>query len=129
MGIDQEWQMVREFHERFGHGFSETPVMLTDDAKAKRYKWMLEEIEEFTDAKDITEQADAMIDLIYFALGTLVMMGVRPEKPFGIVHGANMAKLWGDGKPRYNADGKVIKPDGWADPYPSLEKSVGLGGK
>ena len=40
---------------------------------------MLEKIIEFLDAvkeQDIVEQADTMIDTIYFALGTLVEMGI-----------------------------------------------------
>ena len=59
---------------------------------------MLEEINEFLDAvkeQDIVEQADAMIDTIYFALGTLVEMGVQPEQLFDIVQHANMSKLLG----------------------------------
>jgi predicted HAD superfamily Cof-like phosphohydrolase len=128
MSINNEWRMVREFHEKFARDLSDTPVMLARNQAEKRYMWMKEEIDEFLEAGDITEQADAMVDLIYFALGTLAMMGVKPEKPFAIVHGANMAKLWGDGKPRYNADGKVIKPETWADPYPALKACVERGG-
>jgi predicted HAD superfamily Cof-like phosphohydrolase len=86
---------------------------------------MLEEIDEFIESDNITDQADAMIDLIYFALGTLVEMGVKPQKLFDIVHEANMTKLWEDGKPRYNSDGKTIKPPGWQDPFKKLEDAIG----
>ena len=128
MSINNEWQMVKEFHEKFMHDVSDTPIMLTREQTEKRYKWMLEEINEFKDAKDIVEQTDAIIDLIYFALGTLAMMGVKPAAPFEIVQNANMAKLWEDGKPRYNSDGKIIKPANWVDPYPLLKQSVERGG-
>ena len=66
-----------------------------------------------------------MIDLIYFALGTLVEMGVEPEELFNVVQQANMSKLWEDGKPRYNKkDGKVIKPDNWEDPKPKIKALI-----
>ena len=93
----------------------------------KRYKWLLEEINEFLLASkngDIVEQADAMIDTIYFALGTLVEMGIKPDELFYIVLRANMSKLWQDGKPHYNEIGKVIKPDGWEDPHKKLELAI-----
>ena len=123
--MDREWEMVREFHERFGHPTAERPRLIGADRAKKRYDWMLEELNEFLEAEgDIVEQADAMIDLIYFALGTLVEMGIRPDEPFEIVQKANMSKLWPDGKPHFRADGKTIKPDTWIDPHPVLAKCI-----
>ena len=93
----------------------------------KRYSWILEEINEFiyaVESGDIVEQADAMIDTIYFALGTLVEMGIEPDELFNIVQHANMSKLWEDGKPHYNEIGKVIKPDGWENPHKKLELTI-----
>ena len=82
--------------------------------------WMLEEINEFLEADEIVEQADAMIDLMYFAIGTLVEMGVKPDALWQIVQDANMAKLWSDGKPHHREDGKTIKPPTWEDPHDKL---------
>ena len=111
-----EWNMVREFHERFSHPVAKTPMMLEKSRVSKRGKWMQEELDEFFESGNLYEQADAMIDLIYFALGTLVEMGLPPDELFSVVHEANMAKLWEDGAPHYNADGKTIKPVAWVDP-------------
>lgn len=73
----------------------------------------------------IVAQSDALIDLIYFALGSLVEMGVKPEPLFNIVQEANMSKLWPDGKPRYREeDNKVLKPEGWQQPEPKLKKEI-----
>ena len=97
--------MVKEFHKAFNHPIAEKPTLMPLKRAEKRYKWMKEEIDEFIEATengDIYEQVDAMIDNIYFALGTLVEIGVYPEKIFEIVQNANMSKLWEDGKPRYN---------------------------
>ena len=65
-----------------------------------------------------------MIDTIYFALGTLVEMGVKPGELFDIVQKANMSKLWPDGTPHYNESGKVIKPEGWENPHPKLQLAI-----
>lgn len=122
--MNKEWEAVRDFHEKFDHPVADTPKFMDQERAQKRYKWMLEEIDEFLEADDITEQADAMIDTIYFALGTLVEMGIQPDPLFEIVQHANMSKLWEDGKPHYNKDGKTIKPAGWEDPHNKLEETI-----
>ena len=124
--MNKEYNDVREFHEKFGHPVKETPTFLPKERAQKRYNWMLEEINEFLEADEIVEQADALIDTIYFALGTLVEMGVEPDKLFEIVQHANMSKLWADGKPHYNAEGKTIKPDDWEDPHNKLKICIEL---
>jgi predicted HAD superfamily Cof-like phosphohydrolase len=125
--MNKQWEMVKEFHKKFCHPISNAPKELPKERVAARVKWMLEELREFRDSKNIYEQADAMIDLIYFALGSLVEMGVEPESLFEVVHNANMLKLWEDGKPRYNEDGKTIKPKGWKDPEPLLRDIIDNG--
>lgn len=123
--MDKQWEQVREFHLAFNHPVGETPVPLSKERGEARCRWMREEIEEFSEAgDDIVEQADAMIDLIYFALGTLVEMGVRPDSLFEIVQQANMSKLWPDGKPHYFEDGKTKKPDTWQDPHDKLAEAI-----
>lgn len=122
--MNKEWDKVKEFQIKFGHPVSEIPKQMEQNRVLKRYNWMLEEINEFAEADDIVEQADAMIDVIYFALGTLVEMGIKPDNLFDIVQSANMAKLWPDGQPHYNAEGKTIKPSTWEDPHTKLEAEI-----
>lgn len=96
---------------------------------AKRVSWMLEEIAEFAAADTIEDQADALIDLIYFAIGTFTLMGVNPEPLFDIVHAANMGKVGPDGKVLRNEQGKIIKPEGWKERYspePLLAEEIEL---
>lgn len=123
MALNSEWSKVREFHRKFNHPYSDVPVLLDEERKKSRYKWMLEELDEFMEAASIEDEADAMIDLIYFALGTLVESGVKPEALFDIVHLANMSKLW-DGTPVYGEDGKIIKPKDWVAPEPLLVEEI-----
>ena len=122
--MNKEWPAVREFHEKFGHPVEDKPTEMKPERAKKRYNWMLEEINEFLEADEIVEQADAMIDVIYFALGTLVEMGIEPDSLFEIVQEANMSKLWPDGKPHYNAEGKTIKPSTWEDPHEKLKAEI-----
>lgn len=117
-------QMVREFHQAFGHPVADRPAMLKPDRVIARANWMAEEVTEFRRARNLEDQADAMIDLLYFALGTLVEMGVEGEPLFHIVHKANMEKLWPDGKPHLGPDGKVQKPPTWRDPSEALRQEL-----
>lgn len=125
--MNKEWEAVKLFHEKFNHPVANQPRGMELERAKKRYNWMLEEINEFIEAveeNDIVEEADAMIDVIYFALGTLVEMGIKPDELFEIVQQANMSKLWEDGKPHYNSEGKTIKPVSWEDPYNRLAVAI-----
>lgn len=122
--MDKAWAQVYEFHEKFALPHEDSPRLMTAMRAAERIGYMREEIDEFAEAVTLDEQADAMIDLIYFALGTLVEMGVRPQALFDIVHNANMQKLFPDGRPHYNEAHKVIKPEGWQDPAPLLRAAL-----
>jgi predicted HAD superfamily Cof-like phosphohydrolase len=99
--------------------------MMPKDRAVKRANWIRSECEELEAATTLVDQADAFIDIIYFAIGGLVELGLRwPQRLWNIVQGANMAKLWPDGKPRYHPDSKVMKPPGWKAPEPQLEAEV-----
>lgn len=128
MSINNEFNMVKEFQKSFKQPYAEKPTLMGMERAKKRYDWMKEEIDEFIEAtenKDLVEQADAMIDVIYFALGTLVEIGVEPENLFTIVQQANMSKLWEDGKPHFReSDGKVIKPPTWVDPHSKTVEEI-----
>ena len=83
--------------------------------------WMREEIEEFENSDTVYEQADAIIDLLYYAIGSLVEMGVKPDELFMLVHEYNVKKLigkWCDG------DGKVMKPIGWQHPDKEIREII-----
>lgn len=128
MSINEAYFAVKDFQKAFNHPYSDTPKLMGLERAEKRSSWMDEEVREFIDAtknEDIYEQVDAMIDLIYFALGTLVEIGVPPGDIFDIVQNANMNKLWEDGKPRFReGDGKVIKPPHWEDPHNKIVEAI-----
>ena len=124
MSLDDAFDQVAAFHRAFGHPVKDRPAFLPSPRSDARVAWMREEVDEFVESANVVDQADAMIDLIYFALGTLVEMGVRPEKLFEIVHAANMTKLWPDGTPRFRHDGKTVKPPSWVDPEAAIREEI-----
>lgn len=129
MGIDEAFEDVRTFHSAFGHSVGGKPRILDGTEKSRRIAWLMEEIAELESADTVEDQADAIVDLIYFALGYLVEMGVPPSGVWKAVQKANMAKLWPDGV-HTNAIGKVIKPEGWKGPEEDIRKYIAsLGGK
>lgn len=75
-----------------------------------------EELEEFESAEHWADEADALVDLIYVALGALVEMGISPGSVFNAVHQANMAKVSGIKPERPDAQYDAIKPEGWVPP-------------
>lgn len=88
---------------------------------AARKQWALtalrEELTEFESAGDLADEADALVDLTYFALGRLVEMGLAPGALFEEVHVANMAKCRGELSKRPNSLGyDAVKPADWKAP-------------
>jgi predicted HAD superfamily Cof-like phosphohydrolase len=127
MSINEQYNDVKTFHLAFNHPAADKPTLLPMDRATKRYSWILEEIDELIQAtknQDIYEQADAFIDVIYFALGGLTEMGIPPAELFATVQKANMGKLWEDNLPHYKPDGKVMKPEGWKDPHDEIVKII-----
>lgn len=64
----------------------------------------------------IAEQADALVDILYYVENAAVKSGINLEPIFHTVHGANERKRFEDGKYHRNAEGKVIKPLNWYGP-------------
>lgn len=124
-GLNKAYEQVRAFHIAFGHPVAKAPAPMEQRRRKERAGWIEEEMVEFIKADTLVDQCDAITDLMYFAIGTMVELGVSPDKLFDIVQNANMGKLFPDGKPRYRpADGKILKPVGWIAPEPLLEEEI-----
>jgi predicted HAD superfamily Cof-like phosphohydrolase len=126
---------VRTFHVKFDLPHPERPAPVTRERAAERANFMLEELLEFADAaglilfsdgagrvvfeplsladQDFPPQADALIDIVYVAMGTAVQMGLPWQRLWDDVQRANMAKVRGASDRSYI---DVIKPDGWEGP-------------
>lgn len=98
----------------------ETPQVLGEQRRTWANAALQEELKEFNeaaDAGDVLEAADALIDLVYFALGRLVEMGVPATAVMDEVQRANMDKERGELSKRPGSMGHdAIKPTGWQAP-------------
>lgn len=65
---------------------------------------------------DTVEVVDGALDLIVVCIGLLHSISPNAQELWNEVHQSNMAKLGPDGRFIRNADGRIIKPEGWQPP-------------
>lgn len=118
------YQDVADFHEKFGVPVAQEPTLLKGEALEFRKKFLQEELDEFIKAheeNDLEGAVDAMIDLVYVAMGTADFMGIGNERwqaCWNEVQRANMTKV----RAQSESDSKrgtsldVVKPAGWVGP-------------
>ena len=76
-----------------------------------------QELKEAVDADDLTEQLDALIDILVVTIGAIHSAGFDAEGAWKEVMRSNFAKIDKEtGKVRKREDGKVLKPIGWVPP-------------
>jgi predicted HAD superfamily Cof-like phosphohydrolase len=114
---------VAEFHQVVLN----QPQLSPDDPWAnlmvQRRQFLEEEIAELGHAiykEDLVDVTDALIDMIYVAIGTLYIMGVPISALWDVVHQANMQKKRGMTKRGVFYD--ACKPLGWVPPEGAIER-------
>ncbi len=124
--MDKQYNDVKDFYIKYDVPYADKPTPMPLERALQRDGWLREELGEFVEAAeqgDLVEQVDAMIDVIYFALGNLVEMGVPPDAIWDIVHTANMSKDR-SGQTLRGPDGKIIKPDDWVPPNEGIQRVI-----
>lgn len=114
---DRETTDVRTMMQKFGIMHFDQPGHLTTRKALERVRFLKEELEELEDAMlnhDLAEQVDALVDLVYVAKGTALMLGVDWSAHWDEVQRANLAKVRGVGKRGNKVD--LVKPPGWVSP-------------
>lgn len=122
---------VKKFHEKFGLPTGREDVLSGDDSLIRyRLGFLREELEELDKALaegDRVGAFDALLDLVYVAHGTALMLGIDPHQwhsGMAAVQAANMAKVRcadaSESKRGHSAD--VRKPDGWVGPEARLRE-------
>jgi|TARA_R110000824_G_scaffold53800_1_gene148599 NTP pyrophosphatase (non-canonical NTP hydrolase) len=120
------------FHRKFGLPFSPPAQSIADDER-KKLKWidtktqiyritfLQEELDELENAyinKDLTEVADALIDIVYVAMGTAHMHNLPWEELWDEVQQSNLKKERAtsveDSRRMTMLD--VVKPKDWQAP-------------
>jgi len=109
------------------------PQQMTIQQHHARAIFLSEECLEFAEATTPEGELDALIDIIYFAIGGMYEMGLsekQVQEAFSKVHMANMKKVAGA---KLRAAGIEVtdaaKPDNWLEPDLSVYfKCCGCGG-
>jgi predicted HAD superfamily Cof-like phosphohydrolase len=112
--MNEQQQCVREFHQRFLGDARATPGLVEDRKLLMRSRLIVEEAGEFVAAaaaRDLVGMADALVDLLYVAYGTAVVLGLDLEPLFAEVHRSNMTK-----RPAEECGGKVVKGPAFSAP-------------
>ena len=106
------FELIKEFHKKFNLQSNPNNKELQED----RIKHLTEELNEYIKAvksNDRIEQLDALIDLIYIALGTANYENFKFDDAFKEVHSCNMKKIQ---KATERSKWDVVKPEGWQPP-------------
>lgn len=131
---------IREFHEKFGLAYRGKPRTLPDELREFRIGFLEEEILEYRDEIDLARnliyqvrakfrdpdqlteplanQLDALVDLVYVALGNAYLQGFDFSEAWRRVHRANMAKERATPDTASARGGvfDIVKPPGWTAP-------------
>ena len=106
--------MVAEFHDKYGDPKTPDPRpwggVETESRIELRTKWIRSECQELEGAKTEAEEADAYLDILYFALGGLHKLRLDADPLFAAVHAANMTKV------KVPGVAKVQKPENFKHP-------------
>lgn len=103
--------MVKEFHEKYGHHIGKLEDWPPAHIMALRNKLIEEEAQEYMDAYDKIDIADAIADLLYVTFGAALTYGIPIEEVFAEVHRSNMTK-----STKTNIIGKTVKGPEWEPP-------------
>ena len=109
---------INSFYEMFGYPSQKRPCIPSSQRELTlfRIKLLQEELDEFKEAiknEKIDDALDALVDIVYVALGTAWHFNLPFEKAWAVVHKANMEKLPGKSQRHYQ---DAIKPKGWKRP-------------
>lgn len=109
---------VFRLHEKFGLLYNLELTHIDDKTLVLRHNFLAEELDELRAAifaNDLPGIADALIDIVYVAKGTAVMLGLPWEQLWADVQRANMEKRKIEPTPT-DHHGGLVKPEGWTPP-------------
>ena len=89
------YDKVLEFRRKMELPVSNTPRLLPADQVSYFSRFIMEELSEFLRANEeqnLVDASDALVDLVYVALGMSHSMGLPFDKMFDVVHNCNMQK-------------------------------------
>lgn len=117
-----------KFNKAFNLPLAEKPTLISPERTQLQFDMMQEELNEYYEAKTLTDVADALIDEFEILLGKFAEHGMihKIEELYNEVHVSNMSKLDENGKPLINGKdgvfdttrpiGKVVKSKNFVEP-------------
>ena len=118
---------IDQFHKKFGFEKNEK-IGIPDNNELVNFRtsFLMEELAEYTQAitkKDAAGALDALVDIVYIALGTAWLFNLPFEKAWNEVQKANMSKVRAKSKSKKRGTAfDVIKPQGWQ--APNIERII-----
>lgn len=110
-------QDIIDLNKKFGFILNKNPTHLPQAILMRRFNFIQEELDEFLLAakqQNMEEMADALVDIVYVAIGTAVMMGLPWDEMWDEVQRANMTKE--KGRTHRGHDDDLVKPKWWVGP-------------
>jgi predicted HAD superfamily Cof-like phosphohydrolase len=112
---------IDAFHKKFGFEKNDkVGIPENNELVNFRTSFLLEELTEYTQAitkKDTAGALDALVDIVYIALGTAWLFNLPFEKAWNEVQKANMSKIRTKSKSKKRGTSfDVVKPKGWRPP-------------
>ena len=124
---NQMWDDIVYFHNKFKIPQSDVPSLKLDgDLMAFRTKFLEEEFREFVEAvndNDRVKAFDALLDLVYVAMGTAYVCRFPWIQGWDTVQSANITKVRAShaSESKRGSGFDVVKPEGWVAPDRELE--------
>ena len=118
---------IDNFHKKYGFEKNEK-VDIPNNSELINFRtaFLMEELAEYTNAitkKDAAGALDALVDIVYIALGTAWLFNLPFEKAWNEVQKANMSKIRAKDKTgKRGTKFDVIKPKDWK--APNIEKII-----
>ena len=118
---------IDNFHKKYGFEKNEK-IDIPDNSELINFRtaFLMEELAEYTNAitkKDAVGALDALVDIVYIALGTAWLFNLPFEKAWNEVQKANMSKIRAKDKTgKRGTKFDVVKPKDWK--APNIEKII-----
>jgi|TARA_R100000353_G_scaffold163896_1_gene124490 predicted HAD superfamily Cof-like phosphohydrolase len=112
---------IDAFHKKYGFEKNDkVGIPENNELVNFRTSFLLEELAEYSQAitkKDTAAALDALVDIVYIALGTAWLFNLPFERAWEQVQKANMNKIRSKSKSKKRGTSfDVIKPKGWRPP-------------
>jgi predicted HAD superfamily Cof-like phosphohydrolase len=116
--VPRMYQDLVAFHEKFKLAYNGPPRHLPPELEEFRSEFLEEELLEYQQSQNLMDKLDALVDLVYVAIGNAYLHGFPFDVAWRRVHAANMQKVRASSAEdsKRNSAHDVIKPIGWQPP-------------